>query len=67
MAATFSATAAAPIWARGVSLAAALIRFAEGWLAPLLFLAIRPKEPGRLSLDHLLARRLAHLEQLKLN
>jgi putative oxidoreductase len=41
MAATFSATAAAPIWARGVSLGAALIRFAEGWLAPLLFLAIR--------------------------
>jgi putative oxidoreductase len=41
MAATFSATAAAPILARGVSLGAALIRFAEGWLAPLLFLAIR--------------------------
>jgi putative oxidoreductase len=39
--ATFSATAAAPIWTRGVSLGAALIRFAETWLAPVLVLAIR--------------------------
>ena len=41
MATTFSATAAAPLWTRGASLGAALIRFAEGWLAPPLFLAIR--------------------------
>jgi uncharacterized membrane protein YphA (DoxX/SURF4 family) len=41
MAATFSATAAAPIWSRGGSLGAALVRFTEGWLAPPLFLAIR--------------------------
>jgi putative oxidoreductase len=41
MATTFSATAAAPIWSRGASLGAALVRFTEGWLAPPLFLAIR--------------------------
>jgi putative oxidoreductase len=41
MASEFSATAAGPIWARGMSLAAALIRLAEAWLAPLVFLAIR--------------------------
>ena len=41
MATTFSATAAAPLWARGVSLGATLIRFAERWLAPVVFLAIR--------------------------
>jgi putative oxidoreductase len=41
MATTFSATARAPIWARGVNLGAALIRFAERWLAPVVFLAIR--------------------------
>jgi putative oxidoreductase len=41
MATTFFASAGAPLWARGVSLGAALIRFAETWLAPLLFLAIR--------------------------
>ena len=41
MATTFSAAAAAPIWARGVSLGAALIRFAERWLSPVVFLAIR--------------------------
>jgi putative oxidoreductase len=41
MATTFSTTAGAPIWARGVRLGAPLIRFAERWLAPLVFLAIR--------------------------
>jgi putative oxidoreductase len=41
MATTFSATDAGPIWARGVSLGSALIRFAETWLAPVVFLAIR--------------------------
>jgi putative oxidoreductase len=41
MATTFSAMNAAPIRARGVRLGAALIRFAEGWLAPIVFLAIR--------------------------
>ena len=40
MATTFSATAAAPVWARGISVGAALIRFAERWLAPFVFLAI---------------------------
>jgi putative oxidoreductase len=41
MATTFPTTAAAPLWTRGASLGAALIRFAERWLAPPLFLAIR--------------------------
>lgn len=41
MAATLSDPDAAPVWARAASVATALIRFAEGWLAPLLFLAIR--------------------------
>jgi putative oxidoreductase len=41
MATTFFATAAAPLWARGASLGAALIRFAEHWLAPFVFLPIR--------------------------
>ena len=41
MATTFSGITAAPLWVRAVSLGAALIRFAERWLAPLVFLAIR--------------------------
>jgi putative oxidoreductase len=41
MATTLSGAAAAPIWARGASLAHSLIGFAERWLAPVLFLAIR--------------------------
>jgi putative oxidoreductase len=41
MATMSSATAAAPIRARATRLATALIGFAERWLAPLLFLAIR--------------------------
>ena len=39
--ATTHADAALPFWARGLTLASALIGFAERWLAPLLFLAIR--------------------------
>ena len=41
MATTIFGTPAAPIWTRGVSVGAALIRFAEIWLAPLVLLAIR--------------------------
>ena len=41
MATTFSAPAKAAIGARSMSLGVALIRFAELWLAPLVFLAIR--------------------------
>ena len=41
MATTIFGTPAAPVWTRGVSVGAALIRFAEIWLAPLVLLAIR--------------------------
>jgi putative oxidoreductase len=41
MATTIFGTPAAPNWTRGVSVGAALIRFAEIWLAPLVLLAIR--------------------------
>jgi putative oxidoreductase len=40
MATTF-ADAVTPLWARGLALGSALIRLAERWLAPVLFLAIR--------------------------
>jgi putative oxidoreductase len=39
--ATTLADAATPFWARGCALGSALIRLAERWLAPLLFLAVR--------------------------
>jgi hypothetical protein len=39
--ATTRADAAMPLWGRSLLLGSALIGFAERWLAPLLFLAIR--------------------------
>ncbi len=41
MAGTLFGSPGEPVWARAAHLVAALIRFAERWLAPLLFLAIR--------------------------
>jgi DoxX len=38
---TIHADAAMPLWGRSLMLGSALIGFAERWLAPLLFLAIR--------------------------
>ncbi len=41
MAATLSGPVGESAWMRGARLLSALIRFAEGWLAPILFLGIR--------------------------